>query len=132
MPNLLRHCLHLGVMTLALACASSGGTREAREGSDRLVLAPDDSRIQMGGTVLDLIRRERPQWLSRRTNPTGPGSQSAGIVVYRDGVRLGGVDTLREMPVHVVESARFLSGPEASSRFGLNHQFGAILLVTRK
>lgn len=137
MRTLLRHCLLLSAVPLVVACASSGsssGTSTSggpRENADRLVLAENDARLQAGGSLLDLIRRERPQWLTRRASSIGAGGQN-DIVVYRDGVRIGGPEVLREIPINVVATATWLDGPEAAARFGLNHQYGAILVVTRK
>ena len=137
MRTLLRHCLLLAAVPITIACASSQSGSSAntsggpRENADRLVLAANDARLQAGGSLLDLIRRERPQWLTRRTTSIGAGGQN-DIVVYRDGVRVGGPDVLREIPVNIVGTATWLDGPEAAARFGLNHQYGAILVVTRK
>lgn len=52
------------------------------------------------------------------------------IIVYMDDVRLGGVDTLRDVPVDGLTSARFFDAREATLRYGTGHAHGAILLST--
>ena len=126
---IMRQLLLLAIVAGALAaCATSprsGGVTERRSPT---FLSASELHTQPGITLYDLIRRARPNWLTPRGGSPTPGE----IVVYRDGLRLGGVAYLRDMTVDVVESAQFLSGPEAASRFGLDHQHGAILVTTRK
>ena len=67
-------------------------------------------------------------------NKRGPVSLSAPgeLLIYLDRNRLGGRETLRNISCEMVETARFLSGPEAQSQFGLDHPFGAIVLTSRR
>jgi hypothetical protein len=72
----------------------------------------------------------RPQWLTR---PRGTALQNqADVVVYRDDVRVGGTEALRDIRLDIVLLARYMTAPEATGRFGLNHQHGAILVSTRR
>lgn len=124
----LRGWLTIGAAMLVCACASSGsGATRARE--DRNALTGENLAGYVGRTLLDVVQRERPHWLGNM----GPSAtQSEAIVVYQDGTRMGGPAFLRDIYVDNVASVRFLTGPEAASRFGLNHQSGAILVTTRK
>jgi hypothetical protein len=119
-------------LALVVASCASGATGTAATGGGRVDqsrLTTDELRTDIGARNLyDFITRARPHWLSRR--PTQTTRDQTDIVVYRDGVRLGGRETLRDISVDIVESVRLLSGSEAASRFGLDHQFGAILVVT--
>ena len=121
--------LAIAILSSAAACAASPRAETARERRNVNVLTGSELYSQPGITLYDQIRRVRPNWLTPRG---GNSPTSGGIVVYRDGLRLGGVAYLRDITVDIVESAQFLSGPEAASRFGLDHQDGAILVTTRK
>ncbi len=126
-----RRYLRLALVLGLCACASSPRPETARQSRDMSVLEGAELRAQAGSTLYDQIRRVRPNWLRTR----GVTSITLGadeIVVYRDGVRQGGLSVLRDFAVESVEVARFLSGPEAASRYGLDHQQGAILVTTRK
>lgn len=117
---------------LSVAACSTQRAADAdggRRNPDMLV--GTELHSQPGITLYDQIRRARPRWLSTRgvNSPTQVGD---GIVVYHNGIRLGGVANLRDFIVDSVESVQFLSGPEAASRFGLDHQYGAILVTTRR
>lgn len=54
------------------------------------------------------------------------------VVEWFDNTRMGGVDFLYQISAMDVESMQHLNAAEASSRFGLNHTGGAILVVTRR
>jgi hypothetical protein len=125
-----RRFLTIAVLMSLSACASGQNDDISRGGRDLTVLAGEELHAQPGITLYDQIRRVRPNWLTPR-GASMPG-QGDPIMVYRDGVRLGGIAYLRDFSVDIVESVRFLSGPEAASRFGLDHQNGAILVMTRK
>lgn len=121
--------LGIAILLTLAACASgqrTGGTSERRNTN---ILVGEELHTQPGITLFDQIRRVRPNWLTPRTATSlTPGE----VIVYRDGQRMGGVAQLRDITVDVVESVQFLSGPEAASRFGLDHQHGAILVTTRR
>lgn len=51
---------------------------------------------------------------------------NAGIQVYIDGVRAGGLEALRAIPVATIYSIRRISGTAAQARFGIGHSDGVI------
>ena len=113
------------------ACSTQRATDTGAGGRNPDLLVGTELHSQSGITLYDQIRRARPRWLSTR-GINSPNQANDGIVVYHNGVRLGGVANLRDFIVDAVESVQFLSGPEAASRFGLDHQYGAILVTTRR
>lgn len=119
--------LILGLLLAAMACAGTG-PREPRPSNDVLTAEEIEASDQLN--ALDLVRTLRPSWLRTR----GPSSiyNENPIMVYVDGSRLGGPDTLSLIPSLSIERMRFYSGPEAQSRFGLNHTNGAIEVFTRR
>jgi hypothetical protein len=76
-----------------------------------------------------LVQRLRPGWLRQR------GSSSINRptprVVYLDNMRVGGLDSLRQISANSIERIRFLDSPDATQRFGTGHVNGAILVFTR-
>lgn len=73
------------------------------------------------------LARKRPLWLNTR-GPVGAGS--SGVVVYVDGMRRGGVEELRSIPLDIVDWVGHFTGPEASLRWGMGHSHGAIYVAT--
>jgi hypothetical protein len=78
-------------------------------------------------SAYEVVARLRPDFLiaARAATP------EAQRVVYVDGVRLGGIERLREIPAGMVEEIRFLSGIEATTRYGAGHSEGALVVTTR-
>ncbi len=89
------------------------------------------NEIARAGTsnAYDLIQKLRPLWLRKR----GEGSffQQSDIVIYLDGTRMGGPDSLKEINSTDIDSLRFLDARQATVRFGSGHVHGAILVKTR-
>jgi len=80
-------------------------------------------------TAYEAVAALRSSWLEAR----GPDSFTAPsqVLVYLDESRLGGVETLRALPMTNVLSIRFIDGIAASARWGLDHGQGVILVSTR-
>lgn len=56
--------------------------------------------------------------------------ENAGVQVYLDGHRLGGVQLLRNIPASAIYSIRHLNGTAAQARFGGGHSYGVIYVAT--
>jgi len=125
-----RRYFTLAVVFWLCACASGQGADVPRGSRDMSVLTGEELLGQGGTTVYDQIRRVRPNWL--RVRGASPSQGGDAIIVYRDGVRQGGLSVLQDYTVESVQLVQFLTGPEAAARFGLDHQNGAILVTTRR
>ena len=77
----------------------------------------------------DLVQRLRPTWLTFR-GPSSINLTTPELVVYFNGVRRGGPDTLRELELRGVKELRHLRGTDATQRFGTGHENGAILVTS--
>jgi hypothetical protein len=116
--------------TAVAACASSGGNATPRVDQDRITFEIDDPRVRAGENLYTLLGRERPRWLTTRGSASS--TDTTTVVVYRDGGRFGGPESLRQIPAVTVGSVQFLSASDATIRFGLNHRHGAILVMSRR
>lgn len=127
----LRRTLILSAAALIGACSSNPNRVPTGDTRDQTRLtAADIQAADPNLTLYELISRVRPQWLTRR-----PGTQLQGqmdVVVYRDDIRAGGTEALREIRLDIVSQVRYLTGPEATGRYGLNHPHGAIVVTTRR
>ena len=68
----------------------------------------------------------RDQMLADEANKTG------GPVAYVDDVKQQSVDDLKNIRIAEVAEIRYLSGNDASGRYGAGHESGAILLKTNR
>ena len=120
--------LPLALALVAAGCASSTGGSSSRGSAnvlDRETLASLE-RL----TVYQAVQRLRPQWLSTRGADSFYSDNS--VQVYVDDARVGGVEELRRYSTLEVDEVRFLDSRQATTRFGLGHPSGAIMVRTRR
>ena len=120
--------LRLALAWVAILVAGSACTGHSQPGSapavDRNTLTREEFSQRSFYSAYDAVEALRAGWLSLR----GP----AGTVqVYVDDIHLGGVAALRTIRMVSVEVIRHMDGIQASARYGLDHDQGAILVTTR-
>ena len=126
--------LRIGVVSclfLLSACASSGpqqGETGARRSADRIV--SEEIRASSATNALQLVQTLRPTWL--RTRGQISFRDQGEIPVYYDGVRMGGVGSLNQLPTMSVEGLQRLDASSATQRYGTDHPHGAILVFARR
>jgi hypothetical protein len=103
----------------------------------RMIIASGDLRRTIATTVLEAVEMERPEWIAslrqdqahgdtaRTSAPTGASS----IVVYVGDVKVGGLESLRDMSIPEVVELRFYDARDARRRWGEDHKYGAIEVV---
>lgn len=116
----------MGVLVFA-GCASAG-TSTGRSSSS--VLAAEELASVAELNCYQALQRLRPAWLRVRGQVTIMAQQ--GVRVYVDGIQRGYVRELEGIPAGAVEQMRFLSGREATARYGTDHTDGAILVTLRR
>ena len=86
-------------------------------------------------TALEAIRRLRPNWLRAGSRPSvavETGRNSRMPRVHMNGVPLQSLNELEQVNAVDVREMRFLSGPDATTRFGTGYMNGAILVTTER
>jgi hypothetical protein len=101
-----------------LACFGSRSGDRALQ--DPEVLTEDDIRASSARNAYELVERLRPRWL--RPGPYRSLRLDTVILVYFDGVRLGGVDTLRDIERESILTMRVLDAARAGHLPGLGSQ----------
>lgn len=95
---------------------------------DRSLLTPEQFANHGYNTAYEVVEAMRSNWLAEK----GPDSFAAPaqVQVYFDGVRLGGVESLRTIDLRPVTYIRHFDGIAATARWGLDHGMGAIYVST--
>jgi hypothetical protein len=118
------------LLTIAGLAVASACSRQANTGPrlDRTLLTPEQFANRGYNTAYDVVEAMRSNWLAER----GPDSfaSPAKVQVYFDGIRLGGVETLRTIDLRPVTYIRYFDGIAATARWGLDHGMGAIYVST--
>jgi hypothetical protein len=80
--------------------------------------------------LFDVIQALRSNWL--RVKNSGDFGKADLLQVYLDNQRIGGVEELRNIAPSSVLSVRYYDPISAAARWGLNHNGGAIYVLTVK
>ena len=131
------------VTLLALAMLSLAGSLSAQDSVPKPKPPKKDPNLiaaweiaQVPGNIRDayeLVRLLRPRFFQIRAigavgkNPTW--SQGPGVIV--NDVGQGGTDALRSVQVGAIREVRYLSGPDAANRYGVEYHAGAIIVITK-
>ena len=122
---------------LAPACASSPAASSSATEAPRARTDPDRITAEELATLdvqnaLQAVQRLRPRFL--QTHGGGSTSITRGpqdVVVYVDQTRMGGPRALADIPITEVKEIQYLSGPDATQRFGTGHGSGAIIVIRK-
>ncbi len=133
-------CASLLLALAISACASSSGASSdgggqtaappARGGSNMIIRAELEARP--GQNAYEIIQDLHRTWLreDRRGASFGLGGPRYALVVV-DGTPRGELDELRQMSANEIEYIRFLSGPDATIKYGTGYPGGAIEVTSR-
>jgi hypothetical protein len=106
--------------------------RPKRGSGDRDLLQRDEFEGSTATDAFSLVQQFRPNWLHNR-GPLSLTDPSAGeLKIYVDGFLFGDVSALHNIPVLDVQRLRYLSGPDATMRYGVGHGGGVIEVWTRR
>lgn len=119
---------------LLAACASgtggTGGPSASTTRRDPNVITVEEIRSTPAQTLYDAVRALRPAWMMR-SRPTALSQQNqAQLLVYVDGTRFGGMESLRRINPGSAQAVRYYSPSSAEARFGPGHLQGAIEVIT--
>jgi hypothetical protein len=130
------------LLSLAGCASKTGAAAAAPAGSapapaaaraprqDQQLITRDVIRGTEYTNLFDVIQALRSNWL--RVKDTGGIGTGDPLQVYLDNQRVGGVEELRTMVPSSVLSVRYYDPIAASARWGLNHNGGAIYVLTQK
>lgn len=114
----------LVLLALAAATACASGTADGAPRRRANVITEQEVAESNTITAFDAIRRLRSAWLSPRA-----GMEDA--VVHLDGVRLNGISDLRNIPASPLRELTYMTGPDATTRYGTGYRGGLIDLRSK-
>lgn len=97
---------------------------------DRISIQEIEAAPDAAVTAMDLVEHLRPQWLRGRGN-SSIRSRTTEVQVYVSGLRKGGINALADVGRNSIKEIQHLRGTDATQRFGMNHESGAILVILR-
>jgi hypothetical protein len=117
--------LSIVVLGAALGCSASSGTNRASTAKpDQDVITAAEIGARPFRDAYDIVQQLRPNWFTRKSGGatarrmgTSPSSSAtgAGLLVYMNNARLGGVEALRQLSASGIESLRFVDAATATA-----------------
>ena len=127
----MRRRLGLGaILVCVAACAPATRIAPTATSYDMSILSRSEIRDANVTDMYDVIARLRPQYLTRRGETSFLLRAQTQVSVYVDNMRLGGIESLRGIPVASVQRVRYFNAAEATYRWGMNNSGGAIQLIS--
>ena len=107
----------IAFLLTAGACATAGTTGSGQKSSSTRI-TKSDINATSAGTAYDVVNQLHPEWLrppqsaitgvlSTSQSGSGTGLRTPVVMVYLDGVRLGGIDQLRTLTAASVMSIEY-------------------------
>jgi hypothetical protein len=125
------------VCLAALILPAAGAAQDSTHKVQKMKRNPDlisEQEIQAAPdawqTAFALVEQLRPNWL-RQHGVGSMRSTTAVPQVYVSGMKRGGPSTLEDVPRASIKEIQHLRGTDASQRYGMGHESGAILVILK-
>lgn len=118
----------VAALTLGACASNSGGDSPSRQRD--LITSAEIAELNVA-TAFDVVRQLRPEYLRSRGTMSIRESQGEYAVVYMNGMRLGGPEQLHQIRASDVQTIRYISASDATTRWGTGHT-GGVIEVTVK
>jgi hypothetical protein len=120
-------------LPVVVACSGSHQASADRSApsSNADVITAEELGTTSAPTLYDAVRHLRPAWFLRSQPTAVLGQNQAQLIVYVDGIRYGGMESLRQVSTSAAAFVRYYSPGSAEARFGPGHLVGAIEEKTR-
>ena len=98
---------------------------------NRNLITADEITRSNASNAMEAVERLRPSFLRTRGAQSMQNSEPPTPIVYVDGMRYGTLQTLATIPALSIFSIEYMNAIDASQRFGMGHEGGAIVVSTR-
>ncbi|MBS1241450.1 MAG: hypothetical protein H6R40_877 [Gemmatimonadetes bacterium] len=117
------------LLIVGLLAGMTGAAKGQAHGRDRIALDEIQS-LPAARNALEVIQSLRPHFLIARPSGSLRNPTPVPIKVYVDGVPRGTTAILVQIPATLLTEISYLRGSDATTRFGINHESGVILVKT--
>lgn len=127
---MLRAGLILALAAIALPVDTAAQETRKKYPRDLITREEIKDRAQDATNAYDVVQRLRPQFLRTRQSGSIQQGVPVAIKVYINGSFRGSVLVLRDLTSHSIIDIAYLNGSDATTRFGTDHENGAIIVRT--
>lgn len=116
------HACRLPFLLVLVSCATTSSP--SRGTSD--VLTREEIQLSSASNAYDVLQQLRPQFLRSRGAVSIRDPRPAYAVVYLNDVHYGSLSALRTIQIDEIDEIRYISAPDATTRWGTGHGGGVI------
>ena len=125
---------YLPMRALLAACSSASSSSQTpapAATTSRDMITEQEIRGANAATAYDVVVRLRGHWLRRRGTISVRDPSAGEVVVFLNEVRAGGPEALRGIRADEVREIRYLSGQDATIRYGTGYGGGVIQVLSK-
>lgn len=126
---MIRKSFMILMVAAGVACASAGTGTGTSHNSD--VITAEQVAATRESNAYDAINQIKPLWLKSRGQTSVNSGSSPYASVFVDGQYFGDLGSLRQIIAPQVKEIRYLNGPNAVTRYGMQYGTGVIEVTTR-
>jgi len=126
-----RLMLLMALVVFAAGCAARSGTVPYDTANEADRISPSELLGITANNAYQVILQLRPQWLRRRgpTSILEPEGELPSVFV--EGMRYDDLAVLQDIPFGEIAEIRFISGPDATTRWGTGVVAGVIEVIKK-
>lgn len=128
----MRLCKLLAVVLLCAACAATSSKGAGGSSRNRDVIENAEIAGSSGATAYDVVAQLRPEYLRSRGQSSLTETAPVTAIVYIDNIQMGSLSALRNLDAQAMLRVEYLNAPDATTRFGTDHNGGAVLVFTKR
>jgi hypothetical protein len=123
---------NLVTIVALLALAACGPTKSGKAApQNRYLITADEIAKSNASNAYEAVERLRPAFFQTRGSQSIQNTAPPTPVVYVDGMRYGAVQSLMSLPTISIISIQYMNALDATQRFGIGNDGGAILVTTK-
>lgn len=124
--------LSISVTVCLFGCSSGHANRASAPPEQRNLITYEELQTVTSADALDAIRALRPHWSRARASTLRSGGGMTLPEVFVDHQHFGPLESLRQLRTESIQEIRFISAPDATTRYGTGHTGGIIYVLTRR
>ena len=126
---MLRKSFSILMVAAGVACASAGTGTGGSHNSD--IITAEQIAATHESNAYDAINQIKPLWLKTRGQTSVNTGTSPYASVFVDNQYFGDLGSLRQIIAPQIKEVRYLNGPNAVTRYGMQYGSGVIEVSTR-
>ena len=119
-------------LAILLACAARTQTSPGERSSSRNRITASELLDVHASSAYDAVRQLRPQWLRPRGVRSLSSSEVVLPAVYMDNAAVGDLAVLQDIEIGDLAEIRYISGPDATTRWGTGVSGGVIEVISKR